>query len=205
MLLENLIFRDLKKWLTKSIKVKDNTMQTKHPIILWDHYYFDIENSTLTKALIAKSVNSFWKEISKIIYSDQHLISLFRFKTNENIILTLGQLQKLSIEDKDYYINYIYDVLSFKGEDYKDKIITQIIFNYGTRSGSTEKNILLKDVIKNTDYQNYKHYKLPITVDPLDYGKILYYDKKNNTSVVQVGQLTQAIITNLFKTQLFQP
>jgi len=161
---------------------------------LWTSYYFKVNNNVINKELIRYAVNSFWKEISKIIEPNQHIIALFRIKTNENIVLTLGQLQKLSIEDKEYFINYISDILIFKSDEYKEKILIEIIFSYGVRPGSIDKNVLLKDVIKGTNYLNYKHYKLPVTLDPLNYGKILYHDKNNNTWVIQIGQLTQAVL-----------
>jgi hypothetical protein len=163
-------------------------------LILWTSYYYFVNNSVLDKDLITKSVNSFWKEISKTVDSDQHIISIFRIKTEDNIVITLGQLKKLSIQDKNYYINYISNVLSLKRGDYNDNNINEIIFSYGIRTGSINKNVLVKDVTKDTEYLNYKHYKLPISLDPFKYGKILYHDKKNNTFVIQIGQLTQAIV-----------
>lgn len=143
---------------------------------------------------MTESINAFWKEISKKLVNDQHLIALFRIQTEENIVLTLGQLQKLSIEDKEYYIDYVSDILSFKTDEYNNKIVNQIIFSYGIRTGKIEKQLTLTEVTKNIDYQNYKHYKLPVTLDPLKYGKILYHDKVTNTFITQIGQLTQAII-----------
>jgi DNA polymerase type B, organellar and viral len=168
--------------------------QLMKKLLLWTSYYYNVNNSMIDKNLITKSVNSFWKEISKTVESDQHVISLFRIQTEDNIVLTLGQLQKLSLDDKDYYINYINDILSLKTDEYSNKIITQIVFSYGVRTGSIDKNVLLKDVIKDTEYLKYKNYKLPVTLDPLKYGKLLYFDKKNNTFVIQIGQLTQAIV-----------
>jgi hypothetical protein len=43
------------------------------------------------------------------------------------------------------------------------------------------------------NYQNYKHYKLPITINPLDYGKLIY--NKDNIYIIQVTIRTIAIIT----------
>lgn len=44
-----------------------------------------------------------------------------------------------------------------------------------------------------TKYQNYKHYKLPITVEPSQYGKIIY--KKDKLFIVQFNKTNIAIIT----------
>jgi hypothetical protein len=42
-------------------------------------------------------------------------------------------------------------------------------------------------------YQNYNHYKVPITINPLDYGKLIY--KNNNTYIISITSKTLAIIT----------
>jgi hypothetical protein len=42
-------------------------------------------------------------------------------------------------------------------------------------------------------YQNYNHYKLPITMDPLKYGKLIY--KNNNLFITQVNKTNIALIT----------
>jgi hypothetical protein len=44
-----------------------------------------------------------------------------------------------------------------------------------------------------TTFQIYKHYKLPITVDPSEYGKIIYKDK--NLFIVHFNKTNIAIIT----------
>lgn len=44
-----------------------------------------------------------------------------------------------------------------------------------------------------TKFQNYKHYKLPITVDPSEYGKIIY--KKDNLFIVHFNKTNTAVIT----------
>lgn len=102
---------------------------------LWNSYYYKVNDSIITKDLVKESVNSFWKEITKIVECDQHIISLFRIKTEDNVVLTLGQLKKLNIEDKEYYNKYILDVISLKSEDYSFYCINEIIFSYGTTRG----------------------------------------------------------------------
>jgi hypothetical protein len=42
-------------------------------------------------------------------------------------------------------------------------------------------------------YQNYKHYKLPITINPLDYGKLIF--KNDNIFIIQITAKTIALIT----------
>jgi hypothetical protein len=46
----------------------------------------------------------------------------------------------------------------------------------------------------NIKYQNYKHYKLPITTNPLDYGKLILNIEDLNLFVVQVNRTNVALI-----------
>jgi hypothetical protein len=42
-------------------------------------------------------------------------------------------------------------------------------------------------------YQNYKHYKLPITMNPLEYGKLIF--KTDNIYIIHVTLRTVAVLT----------
>lgn len=44
-----------------------------------------------------------------------------------------------------------------------------------------------------TKFQNYQHYKLPITVNPLEYGKLIY--QKDKLFIIQVNRTNIALIT----------
>ena len=44
-----------------------------------------------------------------------------------------------------------------------------------------------------TIYQNYRHYKIPITMDPLEYGKLIF--KTDNTYILWVSDRTLAVVT----------
>jgi hypothetical protein len=41
-------------------------------------------------------------------------------------------------------------------------------------------------------FQNYKHYKLPITINPLEYGKLIF--KNDNIFIIQITPKTIALI-----------
>lgn len=53
-------------------------------------------------------------------------------------------------------------------------------------------NLNLKKMLK---YQNYNHYKVPITINPLEYGKLIY--KNNNTYIISITPKTLVVITQL--------
>jgi hypothetical protein len=48
-----------------------------------------------------------------------------------------------------------------------------------------------------TKFQNYSHYKLPITMDPLKYGKLL--DQTNNKFIIQLTTKNVAVINHYEK------
>jgi hypothetical protein len=47
----------------------------------------------------------------------------------------------------------------------------------------------------NNVHQYYKHYKLPLTMNPDNYGNLIYRDSANNTYLVQITDETVAKIT----------
>jgi hypothetical protein len=44
-------------------------------------------------------------------------------------------------------------------------------------------------------YQNYKHYKLPISFNPIEYGKLIF--KTDNINIIHVSLRTIAVLTQL--------
>lgn len=58
-----------------------------------------------------------------------------------------------------------------------------------------------------TKYQNYRHYNLPVTMDPLKYGKLIVSIDTLNLFVIQVNKTNIALITqfeNLNKIKFFK-
>ena len=49
-----------------------------------------------------------------------------------------------------------------------------------------------KKLMTQLNYQNYKHYKLPITINPLEYGKLIF--KTDNTYIIQITKHTIGLI-----------
>lgn len=59
-------------------------------------------------------------------------------------------------------------------------LIKEIIFSFGIRAGSIEDNQLNEPNSK-IMFEGYRNYKLPATMDPKKYGKIIYEDIKENS------------------------
>jgi hypothetical protein len=167
--------------------------------LIWDNYKINISNEfILSNDLIEKIINDFWINKVEKININQHIIVLFRIVTSDNLYYTIGQLQSLNKTDKEYYIQYIQNVLSIKNDYYKEAILNSIIFSYGIREGLDMTNkSTLKEITRETKYHFYKHYKLPVAFDPLKYGKVI--TSINNKFFVQITPLTTAIIDHTEK------
>ena len=96
---------------------------------------------------------------------------------------------KLNIEDKEYILNKIIEEMENKSEYYLETSITSIIFSYGIRDGRAIEKVINTDI----QYHLYHHHKLPITMDPLKYGKLI--DRFEDRFVIQVNPKNVAVIT----------
>jgi hypothetical protein len=145
----------------------------------WHNYYFNLKYETqLTESLINKAIDNWTtKTQSKVAgwTESNHVIVLFRIATPSNTYKTIGTLQALNIEDIQYYKNYIINRLASANSGYADLELTKIIFSYGVRSGKAPAN-LMSDASLNADkiiFQNYRHFKLPNSLNPLAYGSVI--------------------------------
>ena len=90
-----------------------------------------------------------------------------------------------------------------KSEYYKETSIKTMIFSYNIKKGRTKDKFTTdSNMLK---YQDYRHHKLPITTNPLEYGKLIR--QKDNEFFVQINETNVAIIlqeANLNKVQLFR-
>jgi hypothetical protein len=100
-------------------------------------------------------------------------------------------LQKLNKEDKDYIINFVIDEMEDKSEYYKTTSISSIVFSYNIKRGKAKEKINLNNT--NFIYQDYQHHKLPITTNPLEYGKLIQVI--DNKYIIQINETNIAIIT----------
>lgn len=148
-----------------------------------------INHQIFSKELLKSKLNLFWKEVvEKSITSDQHILFLFRIQWSNNQFVTIGNLQKLNLEDKDYILNFILDEMIDRGEYYKESSIISMTFSYGVREGRA----LEKGFPTDVKYHNYSNHKLPITMNPLKYGKLL--DQTGNKYTVQINDTNIVII-----------
>ena len=177
----------------------------KNKILNWIDYNINIKNKIFTKDLLLSNLNKFWNEIVETKVSDnQHIWLLFRLRWANGDYVTIGKLQRLNKEDKDYIFNFIIDEMEDKSEYYKTTNMLEMVFSYNIKKGRAKDKIILENNI-NLQYQDYEHHKLPITFNPLDYGKLI--DHIDNKYFVQIKENTIAIITqeeNLNRVKFFR-
>jgi hypothetical protein len=183
---ETEIYTGLSYSLLNIFKVKNKNKNDTHK---WTTIYYETDNIIFDKDILKKYINLFWKQNIKSLNENKHIIILCKIKKNNGQIATLGLLQKLNKEDKDYFFEYLSARMEFMQDSYINVPIIEILFSYGIRDGlAKEKNIDNK--IK---YQYYQHYKLPITFDPLKYGILIHLT--NNIYTIQLINNNIGIIT----------
>jgi DNA polymerase elongation subunit (family B) len=143
----------------------------------------------LTSELTTGEIGKFWRKVVNKIGDNNFIMVIFRVKYAQNAeIATIGVLQQLNKEDKDYYVEFVTDHLSRIDNKYKDREIMSIIFSYGVREGKAK----VREVKVEVPHQNFNHYKLPLTTDPLQFGSPIVLGE--SMSFVQVSKTSVAVI-----------
>jgi len=146
---------------------------------VWNTLNFNINNRIFTKTLFENMFSKFWKGIENKFTDHNHMFILFKIKYVNGEFATIGSLQRLSQNDKDWYINWIINNMEFKSEYYNETGVEQFIISYGFKQGRVEN----KKNISNLNFQNYKNNKLVISFNPLDFGKVLNITKLVNETL----------------------
>ena len=158
------------------------------------------------KQIITNNIKQFWTENIDNISKDLHLLILTRIKFDNGEYSTLGNLQRLNKDDKDYYINYLSSILELNSDHYISTPIIDFTISYGFREGILPNKQFNKD--KDIKYLTYYHYKIPLTFDPLKYGKLLDHSAniyiihkliKTNLAIIKVLDPENQIKVLIFK------
>ena len=170
--------KKIRKLLTANPKANKFKMQT---------YQFHLLNEQMLSnnilALPTQSVTKFWEDkiIGNKVLNDQnkHLILSYRALCSDSTIFTLGQMIRVNInqESLSFIINKIQTILQLKDEGYKNKGLNSIIFHYGFLEGNAPTDNRITET--SNMHQNYRHYKLPITLDPLKYGLCVFKEVRD--------------------------
>jgi len=156
----------------------------------WDNYTIHLQPSLFSKDLLKFNLNKFWSDIVETKLSEnQHMLFLFRLQWSDNQFVTIGNLQKLNNDDKDYIFDYLSEEIKNKGDYYLENSVISIVFSYGIRDGRT----LEKTINNKIQFHNYQHHKLPVTMNPLEYGKLVR--RFDNIYNVQINDKNDVFIT----------
>ena len=123
--------------------------KNKNKFSNWINYTIRITPTIFSRDLINTNLNKFWSNIvEKDLQDNQHIIFLFRLQWSDNQFATIGNLQRLNMEDKTYILNKIVDEMVDKGGYYLEHSIISLVFTYAIRDGKAiEKNNFIKCTI----------------------------------------------------------
>jgi hypothetical protein len=162
--------------------------------------YLVNSNQTFTNEVLASYITRFWNEVYAPIVPNnevKHLMVLCKVQysgsdsNDSRLYKTLGPLRRVGFEDKDLFIDYLVERLGILIESYNPQSISKIVFTYVIKEGgvSTNDRALLQDLTdKDLPVHVFNKIKLPISMNPGDYGKVLV------SSIV--GGFTRYIVTS---------
>jgi len=147
---------------------------------IWNTIEFNMNYQIFTKELFEKFFNRFWNNIYEKLNESNHMFILFKVKYQGSEYTTIGNLQRLNLSDKDWYINWIINNMIYKSEYYNETPIESIIFSYGFK----DEIVQVRETFKtDLNFQNFKNNKLVISYNPLDYGKLINQINYENYSL----------------------
>jgi len=141
----------------------------------WNTFSYPIkDNFIISNELISKAIESLWDKHVNNIKDTQHIIALFRLKSADGAILSLGTMCGLGKHDKNFYINQIESILHLKSEEYNSVSISEIIISFGVREGIAPINKIINSLWSDININNYNHSSRPalaglvsILIDPV--------------------------------------
>jgi hypothetical protein len=142
------------------------------------------KNYKLTKTIVTDEVlnayiNNFWNDIFTPINnskSPKHLMLMCKVVFADSALgyRTLGHLRKVNYSDKELFINYLSERLSYLNDSYTTHPISRIIFTYIIKEGlaGNDRGLIMDIEGKEVATHGFNNMQLPITMNPSDYGTI---------------------------------
>jgi hypothetical protein len=146
---------------------------------VWNTFEVQLNNQLFSKSLFEKYLNQFWSKVSVKFTDSNHMFILFKIKYQGSDYTTIGKLQRLNKNDINWYLNWIINNMIYKAEYYNETAIESIIFSYGFKKEKIENKIDAK-TSNLSNFQSYKNNNIPISYNPLDYGKLISEFKFEN-------------------------
>ena len=163
----------------------------------WEDLEYKVNKHTFSAILFKSLLNRFWTKIENQFNEDNHMFILFKIKYITGETLSIGNLQRLNKDDKMWYIQFMLDFISLKSEYYNENKIDAFIFSYGFKNGKAENKYAIPF---SGSYQTYGSFQLPISMNPLDYGKLANkIESENNTIYIIHNEKGETISFIVFK------
>jgi DNA polymerase type B, organellar and viral len=144
------------------------------PKYIWNDAIFNINNKVFSKSFFEKISSQFLNKIKNHFSEDSHMFILLKIKYSNGKYSSIGKVQRINKTDFSWYIDFILENIKDKSEYYNETQIDSIIFSYGFKTGKVPN----KDNLNyNVTFQNYKKNNLQISMDAINYGRII---KTNN-------------------------
>jgi hypothetical protein len=170
---------------------------------------YSINNMLLTNKVLSVYITKFWDDVYSKIKGENHLWLMCKVHYSEQGYRTLGHLRRVNFTDKDLFTNYLSERLGILNDSYTTLAISEITFSYIINEGlATDKDrLLLQDLEdKSITRHIFNNYKLPISMNPSDYGLVIStttFDSfirfivKNGTRIYQIDSTLDRIINNV--------
>jgi hypothetical protein len=84
----------------------------------WKNMTFSIENQVYTNELFKNKLNLFWNNVADEFTENNHMFILLKIKYIGADYITVGKLQRLNQNDKNWYLNWILNNMINKTEYY---------------------------------------------------------------------------------------
>ncbi len=131
---------------------------------------------------------------------NKHIIFLCRLQWDNGELATLGTLQRLNKDDKDYIYDYLLNMISIKSDEYTSNPMISLTFSYGIREGLAP----VKEIKTDVKYQTYYLYKLPISINPLECGKLIHHFDNHYIIGLDSGNILTIIKNEINECSLYK-
>lgn len=107
----------------------------------------------------------------------KHVLFILRLHFSNGSIRTLNKMVKLTKLDLKFLIDLLNDKVQTSQDGYKSTPLNAITFAYAIVEGKISSNSQLNSNVK--FHTIFSRYKLPISLEPLDYGTLIHKDIKS--------------------------
>ena len=166
----------------------------------WQHHLIKTQPDIMSKEMLSYNIQQFF---SHLALQDKHLLLLVKVMFTNGRIATLSKL--LKTDNAEYTYRECVNNFNLKLDSYKFELtLKAFVFTYKTQEGSlNEEESVRLDIEPVYQIHTSNKFKLPVTLDPLAYGKIkmnvgthylVRIDKNLDAKIVVDGDINRVTI-----------